>query len=220
MVRIVSHEELSYHGISPAEIQKSLEIQCFKKKFQRKSDLPKKFKEKAIYVCTTIMEMGLESFITETNYSYTVWEESQIQKEEIKPNKVPITLNNNKSIQTENRTDKEDKFTNKISQHLKETKITHFSDSFKEINDIEILEGNIDDDTDDNDYTYISDFSSLSNQVNLSQQHQKMDRIDQNEISIITQPMKKYRGVAITSSNDELANVRKKRQKTYRGITY
>jgi hypothetical protein len=71
-MKLIFWEELTDQGISLSEIQRSLTLNCFGKTFHRQSDLPKKFKEKALNLCQEMIEQGKESFVIETHYSYTI----------------------------------------------------------------------------------------------------------------------------------------------------
>ncbi len=238
MVRILNQEDLSNHGISAAEVQKSLEIECFKKRFRRKSDLPKKFRDKAMSVSATVMEMGLESFITETNYSYTIWEESKIQPD-IKPTKISTQFDNLKlSDDKSNKihfinSSKSDsrKNINQYSQYINDAKINDvLSNNSQQKSNIEILqsqieslEGNIEKDVD---YTYITEFSApemysnSTNQTEILNESQSTIIMSEDDISASIQPVKKYRGVAINSGDNQLSNIKRSKPKTYRGVTY
>lgn len=77
-MEILSLDNLQNHGVNPAEVQKALKIQCFGKSFLRKSDVPKKFKEKALFIASELVSKGEQSFVTETNFSYTVWTEEKV----------------------------------------------------------------------------------------------------------------------------------------------
>jgi hypothetical protein len=88
-MKLLLLEELTKQGISPSEIKKSLTLNYLGKTFHRKSDLPKKFKEKALNICKEVIDTGKESFIIETNYSYAIWEEETVVKENIKPKDSP-----------------------------------------------------------------------------------------------------------------------------------
>lgn len=83
-MKLIFLEELTDQGISLSEIHRSLTLNCFGKTFCRKSDLPKKFKEKALNLCQEIIEQGKESFIIETRYSYAIWIEKKTDKKNIK----------------------------------------------------------------------------------------------------------------------------------------
>ncbi len=80
---IIGLDNLVIQGVSLAEVQQSLSINCFDTTFKRKSDLPKKFKTKALNLSAEIVKTGIKSFVTETNYSYTVWEEEKIEKTDL-----------------------------------------------------------------------------------------------------------------------------------------
>ncbi|AFZ48180.1 hypothetical protein Cyast_2231 [Cyanobacterium stanieri PCC 7202] len=77
-MEILSLDNLQNYGVNPAEVQKALKIECFGKSFLRKSDVPKKFKEKALFLASELLTKGEQSFVTETNFSYTVWAEEKI----------------------------------------------------------------------------------------------------------------------------------------------
>jgi len=98
-MKILTANELTQQGISMAEVQKSLTMTYLTKNFRRKSDLPKKFREKALSICTEINTLGKESFVIETNYSYTVWEEEKtVDSIEITPEKTVTTSEEKKQI--------------------------------------------------------------------------------------------------------------------------
>lgn len=82
-MEILGIDNLIIQGVSLAEVQKSRSINCFDTTFKRKSDLPKKFKTKALNLSAEIVKTGIKSFVTETKYSYTVWEEEKIEKTDL-----------------------------------------------------------------------------------------------------------------------------------------
>lgn len=82
-MNIFDCEDLENEGVSCTQVKQSLQIECFDKVFRRSADLPKKFKTKAFNLCLELTDKGINNFITETNYSYTIWEEAkQTQQEE------------------------------------------------------------------------------------------------------------------------------------------
>ncbi|WP_324282585.1 hypothetical protein VKI22_02875 [Cyanobacterium aponinum UTEX 3221] len=83
-MKILTAHELTQQGISLADVQKSLTMTYLTKNFRRKSDLPKKFRDKALNLCAEIEGLGKESFVIETSYSYTVWEEEKVANVEVK----------------------------------------------------------------------------------------------------------------------------------------
>ena len=93
---VINIEDLESQGVSSTEVKKSLQIECFDKIFRRTSDLPKRFKSKAFILCQELTNSGVHSFITETNYSYTVWKEELNIEEKI--NKQNSQNNNNYSL--------------------------------------------------------------------------------------------------------------------------
>ena len=103
-MKVLTGQELERSGISLSEAQRSLTLNYLNKKFVRKSDVPKKFKDKALNICYQIFEMGKESFLTETNYSYTIWEEDQksVEASQNKNNRTTSSqsnsIKNNKSF--------------------------------------------------------------------------------------------------------------------------
>ncbi|AUC62008.1 hypothetical protein AA637_13040 [Cyanobacterium sp. HL-69] len=78
-MEILSLEHLQTHGVKAEEIQKGLKIKCFGKSFLRKSDVPKRFREKALFLSAELLSKGEESFVTETKFSYTVWMEEKVE---------------------------------------------------------------------------------------------------------------------------------------------
>ncbi len=80
-MRILTANELTKMGIAVAQVQQSLTLTYLTKEFRRQSDLPKKFKDKALNICQELYQNGKDSFVTETNYSYTVWEEEKTVNE-------------------------------------------------------------------------------------------------------------------------------------------
>jgi hypothetical protein len=81
-MKLLLLNDLVEQGISATEIQQSLTLTCFAKTFRRQSVLPKKFKEKALNICQEMAQSGQETFILETNYSYTIWVEEEKIKEQ------------------------------------------------------------------------------------------------------------------------------------------
>lgn len=84
MGRIVSFEDLNNQGISAEDLKKSLTLKYQSKTYRRRADLPKKFRDKAVILCEEIAREGKDSFVTETSFSYTVWEEEKSFVEEYK----------------------------------------------------------------------------------------------------------------------------------------
>ncbi|MBE9222949.1 hypothetical protein IQ215_09610 [Cyanobacterium stanieri LEGE 03274] len=78
-MEILSLEHLQTYGVKSEEIQKGLKINCFGKCFLRQSDVPKKFREKALILSAESLSKGKQSFVTETNFSYTVWAEEKLE---------------------------------------------------------------------------------------------------------------------------------------------
>ena len=95
MTEILSNNELMASGISLLNLKKSLTLTYQGKEFRRKSDIPKKFKEKALNIYHSIIQTGKKSLINEGPYSYTIWEEkplqslssSSLQNSQVKENK-------------------------------------------------------------------------------------------------------------------------------------
>lgn len=88
MVKVIYNtEELIASGLSLSDLQQSLIITYEGKKFRRKSDVPKKFKEKALNIYFQIGLEGKKGFISENSYSYTIWEEEStiVQAKKIEP---------------------------------------------------------------------------------------------------------------------------------------
>ncbi len=89
-MKLLKPEDLEKQGVSILAVQKARSLHYLSREFSRKSDLPKKFLQKALDICQEMAQTGKDSFITETNYSYTIWEEEK-----------PVVSNNpKKSIPT------------------------------------------------------------------------------------------------------------------------
>jgi hypothetical protein len=88
MVKVIySTEELIASELSLSDLQQSLVITYEGKKFRRKSDVPKKFKEKALNIYFQIGAEDKKGFISENTFSYTIWEEEStiVQPKKIEP---------------------------------------------------------------------------------------------------------------------------------------
>ena len=68
-------EELETLGISATQAKTAVSLQINNRNFDRKTDIPKKFKDKIAPLCQNIEEAGKEYFVVENSYSYTIWEE-------------------------------------------------------------------------------------------------------------------------------------------------
>lgn len=216
-MKVISSEELANHGISKAEIQQALEIQCFTKKFRRKSDLPKKFKDKAINVCAEIAQAGLDTFITETNYSYTIWEESKnpikLESNNVSAN-FYVELKNQPNL---SRSSKVDNTNYSQLSHLDET-VNFDSNNYTETAPIQVLDGNF-----NQDYQLEgeSTFNHGSTNYQIRTQNE-IEALEKDKVITLTEPVKKYRGLVVTPDMEaeETKKVYRKKQRTYRGIIY
>lgn len=214
-MNILTVGQLTEQGISVTEIQKSLTMTYLNKQYRRKSDLPKKFREKVLSLCAEIENLGKQCLITETNYSYTVWEEEKLVTTKANINK------NQSEILTDNNTT-----TNPSVDS--ETDTTILEDNSKEVNlftqSNTVINGNNDINSSKREYNlfqYTANSDVLENIRERKNQRQSLSSETGEEVI-------KYRGVAISQSmtatvtppqtSQSLAVNRTSRR--YRGIAY
>lgn len=88
-------EYLENQGVAKKELKQAFQIKCFEKIFTRSHDFPKKFTEKAIELCKAHISDGFLSFISEGQFSLTVWREKTEQENHQKSSQ-PNQFNSNK----------------------------------------------------------------------------------------------------------------------------
>jgi hypothetical protein len=205
---VIDREQLESQGVSDSEVKKSLQIECFESIFQRSSDLPKKYKKKALDLCQEFNNNGIRSFITETNYSYTVWKESKPQTES--------SLNPRVTLTTTPNTELSDRTTTVINPNP-EYRVVIRSDDSSKTTIIENLEGQ-NRQKQDQEYQNLAIVTSVELKETKQEQtlvNQSVDLEQQDSDSVTT-----YRGVAIAKSVSKKTYVVKRKQLTYRGLGY
>lgn len=214
-MRLLLLDDLIEEGISPTEVQKSLTLTCFAKTFRRQSDLPKKFKEKAFKLCQEMTKSGKETFILETNYSYTIW----VEDDKIRQNNIAEI----KANSVKNLTPKIERFgdTEYVDLNRRnEASLSKKNDSSRE-NSTSV---NIDRDKTFSRQTYnLFDIVSSSNKK--PKMRLSLDQMTPEELEV-DEVLKTYPGVninqpSVTPVLDEKLKAKVPvKQRTYRGITY
>jgi hypothetical protein len=198
-MKLLLLNDLVEQGISATEIQQSLTLTCFAKTFRRQSVLPKKFKEKALNICQEMGQSGQETFIVETNYSYTIWVEEEKIKEE-KNTSINSELDNKEIIQNDKKSKITASFTEKTDIDSKQTFIPSTYNLF------EIVSSN-----------------NLQDNSRQIREDKKVSSVSEE----ILEEVKTYRGVVVNESLkskpvvEETSPLKQKvKPRTYRGITY
>ncbi len=205
---VIDREELESQGVSDSEIKKSLQIECFESTFQRSSDLPKKYKRKALDLCQEFNNNGIRSFITETNYSYTVWKESKPQTESLVNPRVTVTTT------TDN--DLSDRTTTMINPNPGYRVVIRSDDSSK-TTIIENQEAQ-------NPQKQVQEYQDLAIATSLEIKETKQEQplvdpsvdLEQQDSESVTT----YRGVPVAKSVNKKVYIPKRKQLTYRGLGY
>lgn len=232
---VIDMEDLEKEGVSLSQVQGSLEIQCFDKIFHRSSDLPKKFKDKAFNVCKKFTDTGLESFITETSYSYTIWKEIKSVKEEknsqnfseIKPEQ-SSPQNNHKNtdhlelVSFQNHSDSP--LSNKENHNNDNDQMSNENMWEKSMNlatliaakdiEIETLEEEFDDSVD-----LATSIATQEATKEIEIQEIEIEKSDE-EFNNESETIGKYRGLVVDKKTLFRIAKAKKRVRTYRGVTY
>ncbi|WP_373480045.1 hypothetical protein [Geminocystis sp.] len=215
-MKILLLDDLVNQGVIASEIRRSLSINCFGKTFHRKSDLPKKFKEKALNICKEILDIGKESFILETNYSYTIWEEEIAVKEKIKPEYLSTVSGEIRENKTEKINDIPLPLSSENSRELLET-----NSSMKE------KDGNREIFAVENKYNLFQ-YTSREDRVEIIKKSNSNRRISAQH-SEEMEDIKTYRGVVVNNNKsieeeiiveEKTISKHKVKPRTYRGITY
>lgn len=204
-MKILTAHELTKQGISLADVQKSLTMTYLTKNFRRKSDLPKKFREKALNLCAEIEGLGKESFVIETSYSYTVWEEEKVANVEVKNlnSASPVEANINiQSSQISALDDNESKDNNRVGKSKSSSQENYSKTEYN-----------------------IFQYSSKGDGFD----HLKARKNQTASTSLDTsEDLVKYRGVVVNQPPTEVVNTPqnkpsatpKRKPRTYRGVTY
>ncbi|AFZ52707.1 hypothetical protein [Cyanobacterium aponinum] len=204
-MKILTAHELTQQGISLADVQKSLTMTYLTKNFRRKSDLPKKFRDKALNLCAEIEGLGKESFVIETSYSYTVWEEEKVANVEVKNlNSVsPVEANINiQSSQISALDNNKSKDNNRVGKSKSSSQENYSKTEYN-----------------------IFQYSSKGDGFD----HLKARKNQTASISLDTsEDLVKYRGVVVNQPPTEVVNTPqnkpsatpKRKPRTYRGVTY
>lgn len=230
-MNIINCQDLEAQGISQSEMKQSLAISCFNKTFRRSADLPKKFKNKALNLCQELTEKGLKTFITETNYSYTIWQEEKeiaeansdlddykkqstssivIRKEE-KSTSYPQQQKENEEIVFEER-DYEyisnSKFLDDEEEEQRESEATSKSEDENNINNNKFYNAN----------SSSEEIKKYRGVIVNSNKNQDQSLTNYNQVN--SEQSYKYRGVVVKKVNQQAPPRNKRRLKTYRGVTY
>lgn len=208
-MKLIFLEELTDQGISLSEIHRSLTLNCFGKTFCRKSDLPKKFKEKALNLCQEIIEQGKESFIIETRYSYAIWIEKKTDKKIIKSEYSTVTNERSK----ESHYDKNQDFAISSS----EKKNREFEEKASYIKKKDII----------NETIFIEEkYNFLQSSQEKIQEKKNNEQVIPESLEIL-ENVKKYRGSVISQPVNIQTVVEEKtpfqdkvKRRTYRGVAY
>lgn len=204
-MKILTAHELTQQGISLADVQKSLTMTYLTKNFRRKSDLPKKFRDKALNLCAEIEGLGKESFVIETSYSYTVWEEEKVANVEVKNlnSASPVEANINiQSSQISALDDNESKDNNRVGKSKSSSQENYSKTEYN-----------------------IFQYSSKGDGFD----HLKARKNQTASTSLDTsEDLVKYRGVVVNQPPTEVVNTPqnkpsatpKRKPRTYRGVTY
>lgn len=213
-MKILTVEQLTEQGISVTEIQKSLTMTYLNKQYRRKSDLPKKFRVKVLGLCTEIENSGKQYFVTETNYSYTVWEEELVTtKANINKNDSETFIANNTSI---NRSLDSETNTTILEEKSKEVNLFTQSNI--------VISGNNNTDSSKREYNLFQ-YTANSNVLENIRQRKNQRQSSSSETG---EEVIKYRGVAINQPITPTVTTPKTHQsvtinhksRTYRGIAY
>ncbi|MTF37986.1 hypothetical protein [Cyanobacterium aponinum] len=204
-MKILTAHELTQQGISLADVQKSLTMTYLTKNFRRKSDLPKKFRDKALNLCAEIEGLGKESFVIETSYSYTVWEEEKVANVEVKNlnSASPVEANINiQSSQISALDNNKSKDNNRVDKSKSSSQENYSKTEYN-----------------------IFQYSSKGDGFD----HLKARKNQTASISLDTsEDLVKYRGVVVNQPPTEVVNTPqnkpsatpKRKPRTYRGVTY
>lgn len=217
-MKILTVDDLAQQGISVSDVQKSLTMTYLKKNFRRKSDLPKKFKEKALSICAEIGNLGKESFVIETNYSYTVWEEEKSVNSEVKK-----TQTNSPNSLTENNSYTPSSLASVMDNDISFNNQVKINSSSQEkiiaTENIAVNSGK----REYNLFQYTSNNDSFDNI-----RERKNQRLSPSPVEETSTEVVKYRGVAINESVTEAITAEvgiqpsaiKRKPRTYRGVAY
>lgn len=206
-MKLLLLDDLVEQGISATELQRSMTLNCFAKTFRRESVLPKKFKDKAVNLCEEMTQLGQETFIVETNFSYTVWVEEPKIKE-------PKNNVNSASINSQLNTNNVDKNKNSsVSLPVRNDEELEVSVSSTEKTEI------------DSKQTFVPSSYNLFDIASNSVQKNIRQNRENKPVSSVGEDVKTYRGAVIkdspkSASADTSAVKPKGKPITYRGVTY
>ncbi len=218
-MKILTVDDLAQEGISISDVQKSLTMTYSTKNFRRKSDLPKKFKEKALSICAEIGNLGKESFVIETNYSYTVWEEEKSVNSEVK--KIETNSSNSLIENKEHNSDIPTSLTSVMDRNISSNSQIKVNSPPQEkttaTENVAVNSGK----REYNLFQYTSDNDSLDNIR--ERQNQRLSYVEETSTEVV-----KYRGFVINDSVKEAtttplgnqSSAIKRKPRTYRGVTY
>lgn len=213
-MKLIFLEELTNQGISLSEIHRSINLNCFGKTFHRQSDLPKKFKEKALNLCQEIIEQGKDSFIVETRYSYTIWIEKNTAKENIKSEY-------STSINDRSKESDYDKNKDFVKSSFDKNYI-EFDEKVSYIKRKDILNETI---FIEEKYNFLKSSQGESNLEKI-QENKNKGQVIPKSLTML-EDVKKYRGFVVNQSVNKQTVVEEKtpsqdkvKQRTYRGVAY
>ncbi len=88
-MKIYTITELEAEGIEGTKIKTEFKINCFDKTFIRATDVPKRFKSKAIDTCAEYQKEGFDCFVVETPLFFSVWKEEKLTASKMPAYSVP-----------------------------------------------------------------------------------------------------------------------------------
>ena len=75
VLRSLRPEDFKILGISTYQLKTKISLTINGKKFNRKKDIPLRFKQKVVNICQEIKENGKDFYVVENVKSYSIWEE-------------------------------------------------------------------------------------------------------------------------------------------------
>lgn len=214
-MKILSNDDLKDKGVSLSEAHSSLVINFSSKQFRRKCDIPKKFKEKALKECAKIEGEGKESFITETSFSYTIWEEEKTFSTPLNnQRKLPVK---NSQVSFTNQGIEDSLVENIEALERKEIVNPPYSSPKSLKKNYQVRELNI------SKYSNRKQHTSFSEQLKQASESKNLG----DTLSTIDESVVRYRGLTVTPSTavqeveeKPVSSKKRKRVKTYRGVVY
>lgn len=78
-IRTLTLKELESQGVAPEKLKRDLKIEYLDQLFIRVADLPKKFRQNALQRCREINQSGINSFLVESQWYLTIWQQDRQQ---------------------------------------------------------------------------------------------------------------------------------------------